>query len=101
MNTLYQLASTLRHRIKLLRLTQDKLSTSAGISRQTLTKALSGRADFKVTTLIALADRLGLQVLLVPKEVTPDIIAPTEDKPRVKSVVDAAIEALNSTTPKK
>ncbi|MCD8494346.1 MAG: helix-turn-helix transcriptional regulator [Burkholderiaceae bacterium] len=101
MNTLHQLATILRQRIAQLKLTQHGLSADAGISRQTLTKALSGRADFKVTTLIALADRLGFQVLLVPKEIAPDMTAPTEAKPRVKSVVDAAIEALNTAPPKK
>lgn len=101
MNTLHQLATVLRERIAQLRVTQHGLSADAGISRQTLTKALSGRADFKVTTLLALADRLGLQVVLMPKEIGPDITAPTEAKPRIKSVVDAAIEALNTAPPKK
>lgn len=97
MKTLQQLATTLRDRIRRLKLTQETLSTDAGISRQTLSKVLSGRADLKVTTLFALADRLGLEVMLVPKEISPGMAAEDETRPRIKSVVDAALETFQPT----
>ena len=97
MKTLQNLATTLRSRIRRLNLTQEALSAEAGISRQTLSKVLSGRADLKVTTLFALADRLGLEVMLVPKELAPSMVPADESRPRVKSVVDAALEAFKPT----
>jgi transcriptional regulator with XRE-family HTH domain len=92
MRTLEQLATTLRQRIKRLKVTQEALSEDAGISRQTLSKVLSARADLKVTTLFAIADRLGFEVLLVPKEVAPGMMSVDEPEAHVKSVVDAALE---------
>jgi len=97
MKTLQHLATALRNRIARLNLTQEALSAEAGISRQTLSKVLSGRADLKVTTLFALADRLGLEVMLVPKEIAPGMAPADESRPRVKSVVDAALEAVKPT----
>ena len=92
MKTLQQFALVLRNRMTQLKLTQDSLSAQAGVSRQTLTKTLSGRSDFKVTTLIALADRLGLEVVLAPKEVADSMSVATEPRARITSVVDAAIQ---------
>lgn len=92
MKTLQQFAAALRHRVTQLKLTQESLSAHAGISRQTLVKALSGRSDFKITTLVTLADRLGLEVVLVPKETAPGVLWPSEPQPRIQSVVDAAIQ---------
>jgi transcriptional regulator with XRE-family HTH domain len=59
MKTLQQVATTLRNRVTQLKLTQERLGTEAGVSRQTLTKVLSGRADLKVTTLLALGRQTG------------------------------------------
>jgi transcriptional regulator with XRE-family HTH domain len=97
MKTLQQFAAALRDRVKQLKLTQESLSAYAGISRQTLAKVLSGRSDFKITTLVALADRLGLEVVLVPKETAPGILWTTEPQTRIQSVVDAAIQAYEIT----
>lgn len=97
MKTLQHMATTLRNRIARLNFTQEALSADAGISRQTLSKVLSGRADLKVTTLFALADRLGLEVMLVPKEIAPGMAPADESRPRVKNVVDAALEDFKST----
>ena len=62
MKTLAQIANVLRTQLARRGGTQEALSHEAGISRQTLSKVLSGHADFKVTTLLALADRLGLEL---------------------------------------
>lgn len=94
MKTLQNLAATLRHRIARFDLTQEALSAEAGISRQTLSKVLSGRADLKVTTLFALADRLGLEVMLVPREIAPGMAPADASHPRIKSVVDMALESF-------
>jgi hypothetical protein len=44
-----------------------------------------------------MADRLGLEVVLVPKETAPGILWTTEPQTRIQSVVDAAIQAYEIT----
>jgi len=68
MLTLSQIAALLLLRMKALRLRQADLSAQAGIARRTLTAVLGGQADYKVTTLMAVADRLGYELALIPKE---------------------------------
>jgi|AntAceMinimDraft_12_1070368.scaffolds.fasta_scaffold01208_18 transcriptional regulator with XRE-family HTH domain len=97
MITLKQLATVLRDRIARSRLTQEALSIEAGVSRQTLSKVLSGRADLKVTTLFALADRLGMEVMLIPREIAPGMASADEPEPRIKSVVESAMESIGAT----
>lgn len=96
MKTLQNLATALRNRITSLRLTQEALSAQAGVSRQTLSKVLSGRTDLKVTTLFALADRLDLEVMLVPKEIGPSMMPVDDTKPHIKSAVQAAVESIGT-----
>ncbi|NYT66883.1 helix-turn-helix transcriptional regulator [Alcaligenaceae bacterium] len=94
--TLSRIAAILRQQTKQQDLTQEVLRKSAGISRQTLTNVLSGNSDFKVTTLIAIADRLGLDVILLPKAAArglADELAPRP--PVVKTTVQAALERLH------
>jgi len=101
MITVEQLATALRDRIARSGMTQKALSVEAGVSRQTLSKILSGQADLKVTTLFALADKLGMEVMLLPKDIAPDVAAKDEfesrTEPLVKSVVDAAMERIGTT----
>lgn len=94
MKTLQQLADILRKQIDRLELTQEALGSASGVSRQTLSKVLSGRSDLKVTTLMALADRLGLELMLVPKEIAPGMKHLEESRPRVRSLVDAALGSI-------
>lgn len=92
MKTLAQVATTLRMQLERVGKTQEALGQEAGISRQTLSKVLSGRADFKVTTLLALADRLGLELVLLPKEIARGMDQAEEPAAVVKSRVQAALE---------
>ncbi len=94
--TLSQIGTILRQQVKRQNLTQEVLRTNVGISRQTLTNVLSGNSDFKVTTLLAIADRLGLEVILLPKAAArglADELAPRP--PVVKTTVQAALERLH------
>lgn len=63
-----------------------------GVSQRTLTKVLSGQEDFKVSTFFALADRLGLELLLVSKETVQAVAAGQVTVPVVKSLVQGALE---------
>lgn len=97
MATLRQIAIILREQAKWGRVTQETLRKDAGISRQTLTNVLSGNADYKMTTLLAVIDRLGIDIVLLPKEAArglADDLAPR--KPEVKTGVQAALERIRN-----
>ncbi|CAB3798833.1 helix-turn-helix domain-containing protein [Pararobbsia alpina] len=95
MKSLLDIASALRARAKRISITQDELGGAAGISRRTLTHALSGTHDIKLTTLMAVADRLGLELALVPKGAAQAMPAPDEfgvSPPVVKTRVQQMLE---------
>jgi len=97
LHTLSDIATVLRSRLKQNRLNQEALRSSAGISKRTLTNVLSGEHDFKVTTLFAIADRLGLELLLVPKGAASGLTSGDPPSPLVKTRVQAALERVDPT----
>ncbi|WP_423600446.1 helix-turn-helix domain-containing protein [Roseateles sp. MS654] len=100
MLTLPDIAETLRSAARRNGMTQARLAESAGVSPRTLTHVLSGQEDFRVTTLMALADQLGLALVLVPKGAAPAVGAGEELRPPVRSVVTEALEALHARPPR-
>lgn len=74
-------------------LKQQDVRESAGISRQTFANVFSGQADFKLSTLLSLADRLGLELLLLPKDARPGRPV-AADAPVVETLVDRARSQL-------
>ncbi len=76
-----------------------ELKSQAGISQRTLTNVLSGTEDYKVSTLMAVADRLGLELVLVPKAAAVAVEAGKTTAPLVKSRVAAALERVASPRP--
>ncbi len=103
MKTLAETSEQLRAALTRLNLTQAELKAMAGISGRTLTNVLSGKEDFKLSTLLALADRLGLELLLVPKGAANAVNAVNEyagsdesAAPAVKSKVQAALDRIAS-----
>ncbi|WP_075256161.1 helix-turn-helix domain-containing protein [Herbaspirillum camelliae] len=85
----------MRDAMKKQKVTQQDLRERAGIARRTLTGVLSGESDYKVTTLMAVLDRLGYEMVIVPKAAAHAVPAewePTE--PTVKTKVQIAIEKL-------
>jgi transcriptional regulator with XRE-family HTH domain len=91
MNNLTELSDVIRARMHQTKSTYASLSSAAGIANGTLGRILSGEHDFRINTLFAIADRLGLEVLLVPKGAAAAIGAPEEPQPAVPSVVDRAL----------
>ena len=61
-----RLAATLEQRRIAQAQTRGELVQTTGLSYQSLQKILEGRADFRVSSLLALAHALGLEVALVP-----------------------------------
>jgi transcriptional regulator with XRE-family HTH domain len=98
MKTHAEIAAVLRQSIKNRHVPQARLKEQAGISQRTLTNVLSGEEDFKLSTLFALADRLGLELVLAPKEAVRAIAAGAVTKPAVRSHVTAALERVAKVT---
>jgi transcriptional regulator with XRE-family HTH domain len=96
MRTIPDLSAELRGAVKSAGLTQEALREAAGVSRQTLTNVLKGTEDFKVSTLLAVADRLGLELLLLPKAAARGLQEPVA-APVVESMVDKVRKSLRST----
>jgi hypothetical protein len=69
MTTLVDLSRTLLDAQNQVGIGRSEMAALAGISRITLRHALAGE-DFRVSTLLALADKLGLDVALVPQSVS-------------------------------
>ncbi|MCX5544773.1 XRE family transcriptional regulator [Paraburkholderia sp. CNPSo 3076] len=73
---------------------KSDLAAATGVTRVTLRRALTG-SDFKVSTLFAIADKLGLEVVLVPKGAARGLAAETQAAaPQVKTLVQAALERV-------
>jgi transcriptional regulator with XRE-family HTH domain len=87
-----EIAKVLRNAISHRKVSQAQLREQAGISQRTLTNVLSGDEDFKMSTLFALADRLGLEMLLVPKGAAQAVSAGAVTQPVVKTRVQKALE---------
>lgn len=96
MNTHQAVASLLKQRMKHQKMQQVRLVREAGLSPRTLQLILSGEHDFKLSSLFAIADRLGLEMVLVPKEAAVALQASqaTTTEPVVQTKVQAALRAL-------
>lgn len=94
MKTIRDISGALRTAVQGSYMRQADLKARAGVSQRTLTNVLGGNEDYKVSTLLALADRLGLEVLVVPKGVAPVLEAGATSAPLVKSRVQAALERV-------
>jgi len=99
MHSLSELATLLRTQIKERDLTQQALREQAGLAKRTLENVLSGQADYKVTTLMAILDRLGLELVVVPKAAAAglsDLEPGGQARSAVKTRVQAAQEAMQA-----
>ncbi len=54
-------------------LTQDTLAVMAGVSRMTLQRMEAGKNDPRLSTLLVLARTLGMDLMMVPKDLRPDL----------------------------
>lgn len=90
MKSIADVSNALKERQKALRVSQEALRASAGLSRQTMTHVLSGEQDFKLSTLLAVTDRLGLELVLLPR----DAVAGAQGAPTEPVVTTAVEEAL-------
>jgi len=56
-------------------ITQQELATKSGVSRMTVQRIEAGAIDPRVDTLLALARVLGLEPLLVPSWLRPEVLS--------------------------
>lgn len=98
MKAISEVSAVLEDRIESLHKGKMALSEEAGITARTLRNVLSGTEDFKVSTLLALADRLGLELVIVPREAADVVQAPPATVSQVKTGVQAALDKLKGST---
>jgi len=67
-NTAIKIGKSLRQRRELLGLLQPQLGAIAGVSTRTIQLVESGKANPSLSTILQLADALGLNIQLVLKE---------------------------------
>jgi len=95
MNSVADLSRVVRASLAASTLSQARLREEAGVSQRTLTNLLSGREDFKLSTLLAVADRLGLDLVLIPRAASAAVDGgATTAEPQVRSRVAAALESV-------
>lgn len=96
MNSIHEISTELREALSHSGLKQQDLRETAGVSRQTLANVLKGTEDYKLTTLLALADRLGLELVLMPKAAARGL-QPRKAAPVVETVIERVRKRLAST----
>jgi transcriptional regulator with XRE-family HTH domain len=71
-------------------LSDAALARLTGLTRQSIARAMSGEENFNVTTLLAIAEATGQQVLVVPNEVARAIsVDGASSGAHIRSVTDA------------
>ncbi len=78
MTTLYDLGKQLRAQREAKQLFKTSLATASGVHRNTVSQLESGGGNVELNTLIALCDQLGLDICLVPKEISTFAAADSE-----------------------
>ena len=73
MKTLQEFADALTEAQKARKLTAKELADSVGLSDLSVRKILSGQTAPRLTNAMALASELGLELVLVPKEVAQSL----------------------------
>jgi hypothetical protein len=94
MKTLKEIAEALAGVARSRKIPAKELACASGITPQTLVNIFKHHGDFRVSNLLALSDRLGLEILLVPKG-SADGLRPAEHSHApIKSKVDLALERV-------
>lgn len=82
MQTLGQLAYALESARTQRRMTYDELARGAGLTPLATRRAMQGTAAPRITTLMALAGQLGMEVVLVPRVVAQGLESAETAAPR-------------------
>jgi DNA-binding phage protein len=88
MSTIQTLSTDLSAAKASMKLSDAAFARACGVTRHSIRRALSGNENFTVTTLLAMADAVGLSVMLVPKDAASALRYRTDTTP-VRSAVDS------------
>jgi transcriptional regulator with XRE-family HTH domain len=81
MKTLSDIATCLEDERQRLMLDYQTLAERTGLTPLSVRSVLQGRTAPRITTLMSIADQLGLEVLLLPKVVASGLQAHTAEEP--------------------
>lgn len=81
MKTLSEIATRLEDERQGLKLDYQSLAERTGLTPLSVRNVLQGRTAPRITTLMAIADQLGLEVLLLPKVVAAGLQAHSAQEP--------------------
>lgn len=87
-----RIAETLSSAKQSRKITTVELEGRTGLTAVSIRAALSGTKDSKLSTIIAIAHELELDLVLIPKAVSASIAPPTAPTPQVKTLADAIKE---------
>ncbi|MEO7885517.1 MAG: helix-turn-helix transcriptional regulator [Polaromonas sp.] len=79
MKTLFDMASRLEAERQRLNIDYQALAEKTGLTPLSVRSALQGRTAPRITTVMALADQLGLEVVMLPKVVAMGLEAQSEE----------------------
>ncbi len=96
MKTLQEFADALTHAQKARKLTAKELADSVGLSDLSVRRILSGQAAPRLTNAMALASELGLELVLVPKEVAQSLSGAPKKPRSVLSNVERRLGLTSS-----
>lgn len=92
MKDVLSVARTLQESMKAARLTYQDVADRTGLSYLAVRNAMQGKSAARLSTLIAVADAVGLEVVLVPTLVAQSLtVAPTQAAPRPLSLVEQLV----------
>src|SRR3982751_5025286 len=81
MKTLFDMASQLEAERRRLNIDYQALAERTGLTPLSVRSVLQGRTAPRITTLMAIADQLGLEVLLLPKVVASGLQVQVNEAP--------------------
>lgn len=93
-NTFADIAHTLQQARQDQRLSYRELGERAGVTELSARSVLLGRSAPKLTTLIALADVLGLELVLLPRLVAEGVAPHRAQEPAPLSAVEQLVQDL-------
>ena len=101
MKVAQRIAETLRSAKHERKMTTAELERRTGLTAVSIRAALSGVKDSKLSTVIAIAHELELDLVLVPKAVSASLASPAIPAPQVKTLADSVRERVLSSGPAK
>jgi transcriptional regulator with XRE-family HTH domain len=96
MKTLSEVGARLQDAKSDRNVSQKELARRTGLTPVTLRGVFNGATDARISTIMTLADELGLELLLVPKVISRSIVSHhgtvTPVKSRIAGILDKKIE---------